>query len=239
MQAAMESGPLRHILFRIRLVSALAIGLAIYFALPAFSPPSFLGAATRLLIAWNVAIVSYLVMVGFMMARSNHETMRVRAKVLDEGRHTVLILAVVAALASLVTIILELYGLKSASAELAAVRVGVSTATILTAWSFVHVIFTEHYAHNFYLLDGALDEGGDDIETQKKKGLHFPGQPWPDYIDFLYFSVTIGVANQTADTEVVSRQMRVLVLIHSVISYFFNTIILALTINIAASMLGG
>jgi uncharacterized membrane protein len=220
-------------------VSALAIGLAIYFALPALAPPLFLGAATRLLIAWNVAIVSYLVMVGFMMARSNHETMRVRAKVLDEGRHTVLVLAVVAALASLVTIILELYGLKSASTELAAVRVGVSIATILTAWSFVHVIFTEHYAHNFYFLDGALDEGGDDIETQKKKGLNFPGQPWPDYIDFLYFSVTIGVANQTADTEVVSRQMRVLVLIHSVISYFFNTIILALTINIAASMLGG
>jgi uncharacterized membrane protein len=121
----------------------------------------------------------------------------------------------------------------------AALRVGLSIATILTSWSFVHVIFTEHYAHNFYFLDGPIDDDSDDIETRKKKGLHFPGQPWPDYVDFLYFSVTIGVANQTADTEVVSRRMRVLVLIHSVISYFFNTIILALTINIAASMLGG
>ena len=234
MQAAITSGPLRHVLFRIRLFSSVVIGILAYFVLP-----SSLEGTTRGLVAWNVAIVTYLVLVGLMMAQSTHETMRRRARVLDEGRYTVLILAVIAALASLVAIVLELFGLKQVSGDVAALRVGLSIATILTSWSFVHVIFTEHYAHNFYFLDGPIDEDSDDIETRKKKGLHFPGQPWPDYVDFLYFSVTIGVANQTADTEVVSRRMRVLVLIHSVISYFFNTIILALTINIAASMLGG
>ena len=234
MQAAMESGPLRHIIFRIRLLSSIVIGLFTYII-----QPSSLEQTTRGLIAWNIAIIAYLVLVGVMMARSTHETMRRRARVLDEGRHTVLILAVIAALSSLAAIVFELYNLKQAPGAVVGLRVGLSLATIITSWSFVHVIFTEHYAHNFYFLDGPLDEGDDTIEAQKKKGLHFPGQPWPDYIDFLYFSVTIGVANQTADTEVVSRQMRVLVLIHSVISYFFNTIILALTINIAASMLGG
>lgn len=234
MKAAMESGPLRHILFRIRLLSSVVIGLLTYFLLP-----SFLERTSRGLIAWNIAIIAYLVLVGFMMARSNHETMRRRARVLDEGRHTVLILAIIAALSSLVTIVLELFKLKNEPGSVVALHVGLSVATIVTSWSFVHVIFTEHYAHNFYLLDGPLDGGSDDVETRKKKGLHFPGEPWPDYLDFLYFSFTIGVANQTADTEVVSRRMRTLVLIHSVISYFFNTIILALTINIAASMLGG
>lgn len=234
MQAAMESGPLRHIFFRIRLLSSLVIGLLTYVVLP-----STFGETTRALIAWNVAIVAYLVLVGFMMARSTHETMRRRARVLDEGRHTVLVLAVIAALSSLAAIVLELHNLKQVPGAVVGLHIGLSLATIVTSWSFVHVIFTEHYAHNFYFLDGPLDKGGDDIEALKKKGLHFPGQPWPDYVDFLYFSVTIGVANQTADTEIVSRQMRVLVLVHSVISYFFNTIILALTINIAASLLGG
>ena len=201
--------------------------------------PATFEITTRTLIAWNLAIAAYLVLVALMMRRSTRETMRQRARSLDEGRHTVLVLAVVAALAGLLTVVLELHNLKDAPTGVIALHIGLSIATILTAWSFVHVIFAEHYAHAFYNLGDDFDSDGDDsTEDQKRKGLHFPGQPWPDYLDFLYFSFTIGVANQTADTEVVSRGMRMLVLIHSIISYFFNTIILALTINIAAGMLG-
>lgn len=234
MQAAKAPAALRPILLRIRLLFAVAIGLATYAV-----QPVFVEASTRMLVAWNVAIIAYLVMVGFMMARSTRDSMRKRARQLDEGRYTVLILAVIAALSSLATILFELFGLKKAPDGVVALHIGLSVATIVTTWSFVHVIFAEHYAHAFYNLDDDMVEGEDEAESQKKKGLRFPGQPWPDYVDFLYFSFTIGVANQTADTDVVSRGMRVLVLIHSVISYFFNTIILALTINIAASMLGG
>jgi uncharacterized membrane protein len=234
MQAANAPFLVRHILLRIRLFSSAIFGLLTYLLLP-----TTFETTTRILFAWNLAIVAYLVLVGFMMIRATKDSMRKRAKSLDEGRYMVLILAMVAALASLVTIVLELYNLKNASTGVVALHIGLSVATILTAWSFVHVIFAEHYAHGFYNLDDDFGIDGDDsIESQKKKGLHFPGQPWPDYLDFLYFSFTIGVANQTADTEVVSRGMRVLVLIHSIISYFFNTIILALTINIAAGMLG-
>jgi uncharacterized membrane protein len=91
----------------------------------------------------------------------------------------------------------------------------------------------------FYFSDDPIGDAEHEAESGKRMALRFPGQARPDYLDFLYFSFTIGVANQTADTEVVSRGMRALVLIHSIISYFFNTIILALTINIAASTLGG
>ena len=238
MQVANAPAPLRHILLRIRLFSSVAGGLLTYLALP-----SLLENTTRGLIAWNVAIVAYLVLVGSMMARSTHESMRRRAKELDEGRHTVLILAMVAALSSLAAIVFELFNLKNAAGGVVVLHVGLSVATIITSWSFVHVIFTEHYAHAFYSSDDPIDDAEDDAKDdaggRKRMALRFPGQVRPDYLDFLYFSFTIGVANQTADTEVVSRGMRALVLIHSIISYFFNTIILALTINIAASMLGG
>jgi uncharacterized membrane protein len=166
------------------------------------------------------------------MVHATHESMRRRAQQLDEGRNAVLLLSVVAALGSLVAIVFELYNLKREPPDIVALHIGLALSTIISAWSFVHVIFTEHYAHGYYRDFDKAEEG-------KGKGLRFPGQPHPDYLDFLYFSFTIGVANQTADTDVVSRGMRVLVLIHSVISYFFNTIILALTINIAAGMLGG
>lgn len=228
MHAARAPAPIRHVLVRIRLFSSFLLGVLAFF-LSAAS----LDLSSRVLIGWNVGIVIYLVLVAIMIARSTHETMRQRAQQLDEGRHAVLLLAVAAALGSLAAIAFELYNLKSAAPDIVALHIGLSIFTIISAWSFVHVIFTEHYAHGFY-----LDRGGDPADGTGK-GLHFPGQPTPDYIDFLYFAFTIGVANQTADTEVVSRGMRLLVLVHSVISYFFNTIILALAINIAAGMLGG
>ena len=235
MEAAKAPAPLRHVLIRIRLFASFVVGLMVVLVLP----PS-LDVTSRLLVGWNVAIVTYLVLVGIMMARSTHESMRKRARELDEGRHTVLVLAMAAALSSLAAIVFELFNLRSVPPGVAALHIGLSVATILTSWSFVHVIFTEHYAHGFYFdrnADGG--DGGGEKDVPRGGELRFPGQPRPDYLDFLYFSFTIGVANQTADTAVVSRGMRALVLIHSVISYFFNTIILALTINIAASMLGG
>jgi uncharacterized membrane protein len=234
MQAAKAPTLLRHVLLRIRLFSAVGIGLFAYLVLP-----SSFASATRGLIAWNVAIVAYLTLMGFMMARSTHESMRRRAKELDEGHYTVLVLAVVAALSSLAAIVFELFNLRNATGGVVALHIGLSAATIITSWSFVHVIFTEHYAHAFYFLDDGTGREADPGESQDRNGLHFPSQPRPDYLDFLYFAFTIGVANQTADIAVMSRGMRALVLIHSIISYFFNTIVLALTINIAASMLGG
>lgn len=233
MQAATAPAPIRHILIRIRLFSSCALGILTYFLTPAT-----LDTSSRFLIGWNVAIVVFVALVGIMWARSTHETMRLRAKALDEGRHTVLLLAMAAALCSLIAIVVELFNLKHATEAIVALHIGLSVSTIFTAWTFVHIIFTEHYAHGFYLeRDG--EEAKAENKNPERRGLRFPGQTMPDYVDFLYFSFTIGVANQTADVEVVSRGMRLLVLIHSVISYLFNTIILALTINIAASMIGG
>jgi uncharacterized membrane protein len=230
MNATRALGPFRHFMARPKLVAAVVFGVAIYWLVPA----GRLDIATRLLIAWNAAIALFLVLAAIAMRRATGESMRRHAQELDEGHYTVLIMAIVAATASLAAIVFELINLRNGSDGDASLYVGLSGLTILTAWSFIHIIFTEHYAHEFY-----VDRDRSTADIEESKGLKFPGTKEPDYLDFLYFTFTIGVANQTADVAIESRAMRVLVLIHSIISYFFNTIILALTINIAASLLQG
>ncbi|MFI5002736.1 MAG: DUF1345 domain-containing protein, partial [Reyranellales bacterium] len=95
------------------------------------------------------------------------------------------------------------------------------------SWTFTHMIFTLHYANLFYRLD---NDGA-------ANGLEFPGGRPPDYGDFLYYSFVIGCACQTADVNTVSPAMRRATLVHGVVSFAFNTAILALMINVGASLL--
>src|SRR5262249_35749031 len=99
--------------------------------------------------------------------------------------------------------------------------------TILLSWTFVHVIFALHYAHEFY---AAKPRGG---------GLTFPGGDEPDYWDFLYFSLVIGMTSQVSDVAVTGRTIRRTVAAHGVVSFLFNAALIALTVNIAASALVG
>ena len=103
-------------------------------------------------------------------------------------------------------------------------------ATVALSWTFVQVIFALHYAHRFYSADA---KGGD------RKGLMFPGERTPDYWDFLHFAVIIGVANQTADVQIAERGLRRLSTLHSLTAFVFNTVILALAVNLAVSLLSG
>jgi uncharacterized membrane protein len=135
-------------------------------------------------------------------------------------------LSILAALASIAGIALELHAAKGADASEALVRSLGAIATILISWAFLHTLFTVHYAHRFY--------GGE----AKGEGLKFPeGNDEPIYWDFLYYSFTIGVASQTADVATTSVTMRKLTLLHSILSFLFNTTILALAINVGASLL--
>lgn len=219
---------LRHVKARPRLSISVLIGIVFYFVFPFASDTS-----TRLLLAWNTGAISFLVMMIVLMISSDDADMQRRAQGTDEGRFAVLLTSMVAAVASLASVVIELSRVKSASGSDFAFYIGLSVTTIFVSWSFIQVIFTEHYAHEYYM---ETNDGRRRGNTQGF-GLAFPDQRKPDYIDFLYFTVTIGVANQTADIAIRSRPMRILVLIHSVISYFFNATILALSINIVSSIL--
>ena len=90
------------------------------------------------------------------------------------------------------------------------------------------MVFTFRYAHEWYDLDE---------QRKAKGGLQFPADDLPDYFDFLYFSVVVGMTFQVSDVQVTSRRLRRLVLLHGLLSFLFNTVIVALTVNIAAGLL--
>jgi len=177
------------------------------------------GPAARLLIGWDVGVVLYLVLVAHMMWRSDIDGIRDRAKLEDEGQLAILLLTVVAALASLGAIFAEL---ASATGGRPALRVAHAALTILLSWAFIHTIFALHYAHEFY-----------DVTAG---GLAFPqGGGEPDYWDFVYFSFVIGMTSQVSDVAVTSQEIRRIVTAHAVLSFIFNATLLALTVNLAAS----
>ena len=205
---------------RPRLISSGLFAVVVFLALPSSWLPS-----ARYLVAWDMAVVLYLIFVTNLAATSSTESMRKRASLEDEGALAILILTITAALASLAAIAIELYGIHQQEATGQGFRLLIAGITILCSWFFVHTMWAIHYAHEFY---------GDDGE---RRGLVFPKEDRPDYWDFLYFSFNMGAAAQTSDVVIVSRKMRRLVLSHTILAFLFNTMILALAVNVGASLL--
>jgi len=153
------------------------------------------------------------------MARAPIERIRQRACVEDEGAIALLVLTTASALASLAAVVSELGHAPSAY------RVSLGAATILLSWAFMHVMFA--LQHEFY------GEGNDD----RTGGLVFPGNEEPDYWDFLYYSLVVAMTAQVSDVQITSKTMRRLTTVHGVVSFFFNVIVLALTVNIVSSLM--
>jgi uncharacterized membrane protein len=212
---------------RPRLFLATLLGLGVALLLPA----EWRG-VTRALTGWDIGVGLYLVLAARLMWNSDANHIRLRAAIQDETRITILVLVVASALASLLAILAELSGANRQPAQLA-----LAGMTILLSWIFMHTIFALHYAHDFYS-ENASDKSAHTAEkTTKGSGLSFPGEPTPDYWDFVYFSFVIGMTSQVSDVAVTSRPLRRLVAAHGVVSFLFNVTLLALLVNIAASAL--
>jgi len=153
--------------------------------------------------------------------------LRRRASEQDEGAFAILLLSMAATLASLVAIVFELGAVKQAANEHIVVHVLLAMATIVLSWTFTHTIFSLHYAHEFY------GEGRD----KTTGGLTFPGESKPDYLDFLYFSLVIGMTSQVSDVAITSRSIRRVAALHGALSFFFNLTVLALTVNLISNLL--
>ena len=220
-QLAIRSRFGRFLVARQRLLVAIVAGLAVAMVLP---PTTRL--ATRFLLGWDLTAFIYVAFAFLMVARSTVETCRARAALYDERDWVIVGLVVGSAAASFVAIFAELAAIKSGEASVA-ISLGVTGITVVLAWTFTHVVFTLHYANLYY----RPDKGG------VPGGLDFPGEEPPDYRDFLYYSFVIGCAAQTADVATTSRAMRMVSLAHGVIAFAFNTAILALVINVGASLL--
>ncbi|BAN25908.1 DUF1345 domain-containing protein [Caballeronia insecticola] len=189
--------------------------------------PAHLRATARALIAWDSAVWLYLVLIWLKMAIARQSDVQALAAREDENAATVLMIVSIAAVASIVAIVVELASAKSLGAS-AVPHYLLTGATMLGAWFLIPTMFTLHYARHYYQ------------SPPNDPALRFPDrQLKPDYWDFLYFSFTIAVASQTADIAVGSTSARRTVLAQSVLSFFFNLAVLGLSINIAASMVGG
>lgn len=185
------------------------------------------GLTTRALTGWNVAAWLYLVVTGWTLLRADPHRLERVARKQAESAQVVLALVALAALVSFGAVVNELSAAKHAGPHAALPHVLFAMSTVVVSWLLVPTLFSLSYASIYHVSD---EEDG---------GLRFPEQNErfePDYSDFLYFSFTIAVASQTADIATTSKPMRRLVLMQSVLSFVFNTTVLAFTINMAASL---
>tara|TARA_R110002124_G_scaffold276595_2_gene447461 strand:+ start:1629 stop:2345 length:717 start_codon:yes stop_codon:yes gene_type:complete len=211
-----------------RLHPALLTGLAVIVLVVVVSPAT-LRWPVRAAFGWDAGVAVYLAITALRLLRTRStDQIRRRAADLDDAGRAVLPLSLLAAVASVVIVIGEAAGAPPAEAAATAV---LSLGTVGLSWTFIHLIFAQHYAHAFY---GPADAGKGDAG-----GLDFPGETEPDYWDFIHFALIIGVACQTADIRITGRRLRRLSTIHSAVAFVFNTVILALGVNFAISLMSG
>lgn len=196
--------------------TAALLAVAVFAAFAAFAQQTNLPRA--LLLGFNTGALFYVAYAFYMMSTTHASAIKQRAIHQQEGKWTALALSIVTAMVVLVALSLELHGAKTKSMW----DVALAGSTILLAWLFVALVFAQEYAHSYYMAG---------------KGLDFPGEPEPDYWDVTYFSLVLNMTCQTSDVTITTRPMRRLVLLHSVIAFFFNVIILAITVNVVAGLL--
>ena len=180
--------------------------------------------ASRMIIGWDIGVAFYLVLAFSVFATADTARIRRYAAQQDEGGVAILILTATAALASLGAIVFVLVVAGKPGRD--TLHLGLALATIALSWAFTHTMFALHYAHEFYAKN-----------RHKGGGLDFPGDEEPDYWDFLYFSLVIGMTSQVSDVVVTAKSIRRTVTAHGVVSFVFNATLLALAVNIAASAL--
>jgi uncharacterized membrane protein len=209
------SKPVRVIYGRPRTFISIAIGLIAFLLLPVS-----LRLVTRMLVGWDIFIALYLLLVLIMMARCGLAHIKRNAILQDDGRFLILLVVAFGAFASIAAIVFELGASHHSVPELT-----LATVTIALSWAAVHTVFALHYAHEFY-------------RGAKPGGLQFPSGDThenADYWDFVYFSFVIGMTAQVSDVGITDKIIRRTATAHGIVSFVYNTALVALMVNIAAS----
>lgn len=205
-----------------RLWIGVALGLAAFFSVPAGW-----SITTRVLVAWDCGVSSFLVLLWLWMRGLTAQQICSRYIEEDESAPVIVMVVTVAALLSLVAIVEPLATLRHASGSDRTWHFVLASVTVADSWLLVPAIFTTHYADMFYSVD------------ENNRPLAFPDTDMPVFADFAYFSFTIAAACQTADVLTRRASIRKVVLVHEVVSFLFNASILGFAINVTAGLLGG
>jgi uncharacterized membrane protein len=180
---------------------------------------------------WNAFALSAILLSWPRIIWADARTCVQTAKLQDTARSAIFLFVILAAVASLSSVAILIGGAKGLGRKALVEHLLLAGATVVSSWFLVHTVFAMHYAHRFY-----RDEN-DVTETSSSGGLEFPTEKEPDFLDFAYFSFVIGMTCQVSDVQVSSRSMRRLALVHGLLSFLFNTVILALSINLASGLL--
>jgi uncharacterized membrane protein len=214
----------RFVAARPRLFTALLAGLVVWPLLPAYVRP-----VVREVMAWDVAVVVYLSLAVLLFVRERYDRIGRDARAQEEGEWTIFWITMGVVIASFAAIFGVFSNVKNLDTTERALRVGLVAITLLVSWLMAHTTFAFRYAHEYY----SVTPG----KTQIDAGLQFPGEDNPDYLDFVYFALVLGMTFQVSDVQITSRKLRRLAIIHGLMSFLFNTVIVALTVNIAASLM--
>jgi uncharacterized membrane protein len=201
-----------------RFYAAAAIGAAVYGALSLWTD---MKGAPRVLAGGDVFFAIYLITMGINLAGMTPKDLRAKAAIEDEGIALVMLIALAVigvSSAAILTVLRQKHG-----ADL--LPLGLAIAGIPLGWFTLNTLVACHYAYIFYGKKGSRAEGG----------LEFPGTTEPGVWEFLYYSFTIGTTAQTSDTNIHSTRMRRATLIHSVLSFFYYTAIIAMAVNAVVS----
>lgn len=207
------------------LIAVVTAAIAWYFSSQHNEAPAII------LITWVAFALTVVIMDWIIILTSHPKEVRKIAILEDSSRTLIFLFVIVASIISLGAIILLLHSAKGKSAEGVAFPVILALTSVIVSWWLVHTLFTLRYAHLYYSAD--KDAGN----TKLKEGLNFPDEKEPDYLDFVYFSFVIGMTFQVSDVEISSRPIRRLALFHAIVSFVFNTAIVALSINVVAGLM--
>ena len=181
---------------------------------------------SHIMISWNTFSLVVLIIDWIIFYNTTSKQIREQAKVEDSSRVTIFIIIIISTLASLSAVALLLL---SSDEKYKALHIIVAIMGMTLSWIMVHTIFAVRYAHMFYA----------DHKTKPNThagGLDFPGEDKPDFVDFAYFSFVLGMTFQVSDVSISSRKIRRMVLWHGLISFGYNVVIIALTINVVAGL---
>jgi uncharacterized membrane protein len=207
----------------LRVFAALAVVVVVFLVNPIGST-----GRTREIIAWDAGVLSFLGLALHLFLSHDAKQMPRLTAEREEGQWAIFWVALFASLISFFAVTTGFSGLRELPGAQRATRIVFVAVTLIMSWLLAHVIFALHYAQEWYASDG---------EGKFRRGLVFPGDHQPDYMDFLYFAMVLGMTFQVSDVQITGRRLRQLALLHGLVSFLYNTVIIALTVNIAAGLL--
>lgn len=206
----------------VRFLICLSIAILVFFIVP-----KAFGFVFRYVIAWDIFSFFFLLLSWIVILTRTVEQIRKKATEDDGSAIYVTLMVLFSSLAGLLSVLLLMLSQEAAKNPL---FIPASLTGMIFSWAMVHSIYIFHYAHEYY--------AGEEETTGSKKaigGLDFPKEKKPDYLDFAYFSFVMGCTFQVSDVQITSRVIRRIAFVHSILAFFINTFVVALTIN----MIGG